>query len=158
MQRSARNDPRQPPQCYVLCAGWFSPPRRSVSLSPAPMIPRRPRRPFSPLTPTPRPELLMYEPKPNESLQLIGVDYVVPLDVSAKPPRLLGVPFMRNEPLDEPESELQVRSIGDSRAGLRSHVRSQLRSRPFIGPWLRTARRPRPQSLFVKRWRPPPRQ
>lgn len=47
-----------------------------------------------------RPELLMYEPKPDGSLQLIGVDYVVPLGASAEPPTLLGVPFMRNEPLD----------------------------------------------------------
>jgi hypothetical protein len=45
------------------------------------------------------PELLMYEPQPNGSLQLIGVDYVVPLTASATPPTLLGVPFMRNEPL-----------------------------------------------------------
>lgn len=45
------------------------------------------------------PELLMYEPQPNGSLQLVGVDYVVPLAASAEPPTLLGVPFMRNEPL-----------------------------------------------------------
>ena len=48
-----------------------------------------------------RPELLMYEPQPGGSLQLIGVDYVVPFDAwkSDSPPTLLGVPFMRNEPL-----------------------------------------------------------
>lgn len=46
-----------------------------------------------------RPELLMYEPQPNGKLVLIGVDYVVPLAASAEPPTLLGVPFMRNEPL-----------------------------------------------------------
>lgn len=46
-----------------------------------------------------RPELLMYEPQPNGKLVLIGVDYVVPLAASAQPPTLLGVPFMRNEPL-----------------------------------------------------------
>lgn len=46
-----------------------------------------------------RPELVMYEPQPNGSLQLIGVDYVVPLTASATAPTLLGVPFARNEPL-----------------------------------------------------------
>ena len=48
-----------------------------------------------------RPELVMYEPQRDGSLQLIGVDYVVPFDVwkSSEPPTLLGVPFMRNEPL-----------------------------------------------------------
>lgn len=46
-----------------------------------------------------RPELVMYEPGPSGSLQLIGVDYVVPLTASATPPMLLGVPFMRIEPL-----------------------------------------------------------
>jgi hypothetical protein len=46
-----------------------------------------------------KPELLMYEPQPNGSLQLIGVDYVVPLTSSATAPTLLGVPFARNEPL-----------------------------------------------------------
>ena len=47
-----------------------------------------------------RPELLMYEPKPDGSLQLIGVDYVVPLGASASAPTLLGVEFMENKPLD----------------------------------------------------------
>jgi hypothetical protein len=48
-----------------------------------------------------RPELVMYEPQPDGSLQLIGVDYVVPFDAWTAPeaPTLLGVPFMRNEPL-----------------------------------------------------------
>ena len=46
-----------------------------------------------------KPELVMYEPQPNGKLQLIGIDYVVPLTSSATPPTLLGVPFMRNEPL-----------------------------------------------------------
>lgn len=47
-----------------------------------------------------RPELLMYEPKPDGTLQLIGVDYVVPLGMSADAPTLIGVPFMENAPLD----------------------------------------------------------
>jgi hypothetical protein len=47
-----------------------------------------------------RPELLMYEPKADGSLQLIGVDYVVPLGASASAPTLLGVKFMENKPLD----------------------------------------------------------
>jgi hypothetical protein len=48
-----------------------------------------------------RPELVMYEPQPDGSLQLIGVDYVVPFTAwtATEPPTLLGVPFMRNEPL-----------------------------------------------------------
>jgi hypothetical protein len=46
-----------------------------------------------------KPELVMYEPQPNGKLQLIGVDYVVPLTSSATPPTLLGVEFARNEPL-----------------------------------------------------------
>jgi hypothetical protein len=46
-----------------------------------------------------KPELVMYEPQPNGRLKLIGVDYVVPLTSSATPPTLLGVPFMRNDPL-----------------------------------------------------------
>jgi hypothetical protein len=40
-----------------------------------------------------RPELVMYEPKPGGGRQLVGVDYVVPLSLSATPPTLLGVPF-----------------------------------------------------------------
>ena len=48
-----------------------------------------------------RPELVMYEPQRDGSLQLIGVDYVVPFDqwTSSEPPTLLGKPFLRNEPL-----------------------------------------------------------
>jgi hypothetical protein len=46
-----------------------------------------------------KPELLMFEPQPNGTMQLIGVDYVVPLTASATAPTLLGVPFARNEPL-----------------------------------------------------------
>jgi hypothetical protein len=48
-----------------------------------------------------RPELVMYEPQPDGSLQLIGVDYVVPFTAwtATEPPTLLGVPFMRNDPL-----------------------------------------------------------
>jgi hypothetical protein len=46
-----------------------------------------------------RPELLMYEPQRNGSLQLVGVDYVVPLAASEEPPTLLGVPFMAIEEL-----------------------------------------------------------
>lgn len=45
------------------------------------------------------PELLMYEPQSDGSMQLIGVDYVVPFAKSATAPTLLGVPFMRNEKL-----------------------------------------------------------
>jgi hypothetical protein len=45
------------------------------------------------------PELLMYEPQADGSMQLIGVDYVVPFARSATAPTLLGVPFMRNEKL-----------------------------------------------------------
>ncbi len=48
-----------------------------------------------------RPELVMYEPQQDGSLQLVGVDYVVPFNQwpSETAPTLLGVPFMRNEPL-----------------------------------------------------------
>ena len=40
-----------------------------------------------------RPELVMYEPGPNGQMNLVGVDYIVPLELSATPPTLLGVPF-----------------------------------------------------------------
>jgi hypothetical protein len=44
-----------------------------------------------------RPELVMYEPGPNGQMKLVGVDYVVPLDLSSTPPTtpptLLGVEF-----------------------------------------------------------------
>jgi len=48
-----------------------------------------------------KPELVMYEPQPDGSMTLIGVDYIVPFDqwTSSEAPTLLGVPFMRNEPL-----------------------------------------------------------
>lgn len=46
-----------------------------------------------------RPELVMYEPGPNGQLQLIGVDYIVPLSASATPPTLLDVPFARLDAL-----------------------------------------------------------
>jgi hypothetical protein len=47
------------------------------------------------------PELLMFEPKADGSLELIGVDYAIPFDkwTAAEPPTLLGRPLMRNEPL-----------------------------------------------------------
>jgi hypothetical protein len=40
-----------------------------------------------------RPELVMYEPGPNGQMNLVGVDYIVPLALSETPPTLLGVPF-----------------------------------------------------------------
>ncbi len=48
-----------------------------------------------------RPELVMYEPQRDGSLQLVGVDYVVPFTAwtSNEPPSLLGMKFGRNEPL-----------------------------------------------------------
>ena len=48
-----------------------------------------------------RPELVMYEPQRDGSLQLLGVDYIVPFHAwtSSEPPTLLGVPFMRLEAL-----------------------------------------------------------
>ncbi len=48
-----------------------------------------------------RPELVMYEPQADGSMALVGVDYVVPFTAwtSERPPTLLGMPFMRNEPL-----------------------------------------------------------
>ena len=48
-----------------------------------------------------RPELVMYEPQADGSMQLIGVDYIIPFDQwkSPQPPMLLGVPMNRNEPL-----------------------------------------------------------
>jgi hypothetical protein len=47
------------------------------------------------------PELLMYEPKPDGSMELIGVDYMIPFDkwTAAEPPQILNRPMMRNEPL-----------------------------------------------------------
>jgi len=48
-----------------------------------------------------RPELVMYEPQGNGRMALVGVDYVVPFSAWThnEAPRLLGVPFMRNEKL-----------------------------------------------------------
>ena len=46
-----------------------------------------------------RPELVMYEPGPKGQMNLVGVDYVVPLELSEEAPTLLGVPF---EPLGPP--------------------------------------------------------
>jgi hypothetical protein len=45
------------------------------------------------------PELLMYEPQDDGSMALLGVEYVIPLDVWAgdQPPRLLGQQFHVNE-------------------------------------------------------------
>jgi hypothetical protein len=40
-----------------------------------------------------RPELVMYEPGPNGQMNFVGVDYVVPLNLSVTPPSLLGVDF-----------------------------------------------------------------
>ena len=40
-----------------------------------------------------KPELVMYEPGPNGQMNLVGVDYIVPLALSPTPPTLLGVPF-----------------------------------------------------------------
>ncbi|MFN8574488.1 MAG: hypothetical protein U0132_20720 [Gemmatimonadaceae bacterium] len=47
------------------------------------------------------PELVMYEPQADGTMRLIGVDYIVPFDQWTSPtaPTLLGMPFMRNEPL-----------------------------------------------------------
>ena len=47
------------------------------------------------------PELVMYEPKADGSMELIGVDYVIPFDrwTATEPPQVLGRPMMRNEPL-----------------------------------------------------------
>jgi len=38
-----------------------------------------------------KPELLMYEPGPNGQMNLVGVDYVVPLNLATTAPTLLGV-------------------------------------------------------------------
>ena len=45
-----------------------------------------------------KPEILMYEPKKNGDLQLVGVEYVVPFTAwtQPNPPSLAGVPFHRN--------------------------------------------------------------
>lgn len=48
-----------------------------------------------------QPELLMYEPQADGSMQLVGVDYVIPFDqwTGVEAPTVLGVPMARNEPL-----------------------------------------------------------
>jgi hypothetical protein len=43
------------------------------------------------------PEILMYEPQPDGSLKLVGIEFVVPLSASATPPSLFGLEFHRNE-------------------------------------------------------------
>ncbi len=43
------------------------------------------------------PEILMYEPQADGSLQFVGVEYVVPLSASATPPSLYRLQFHRNE-------------------------------------------------------------
>jgi len=45
------------------------------------------------------PEVLLYEPKGGGSLELVGVEYIVPLDAwkGASPPTLYGQTFRRNE-------------------------------------------------------------
>jgi hypothetical protein len=43
------------------------------------------------------PEILMYEPQRDGSLQFVGIEYVVPLSASATPPSLFGLAFHRNE-------------------------------------------------------------
>jgi hypothetical protein len=47
------------------------------------------------------PELVMYEPTADGSMELIGVDYIIPFDrwTNAEPPQVLGRRLMRNEPL-----------------------------------------------------------
>ena len=43
------------------------------------------------------PEILMYEPQKDGSLQFVGIEYVVPLSASATPPTLFGLQYHRNE-------------------------------------------------------------
>jgi hypothetical protein len=45
------------------------------------------------------PEVMMYEPLPSGQLQLVGVEYVVPLNAwtAAAPPQLYGQTFQRND-------------------------------------------------------------
>jgi hypothetical protein len=43
------------------------------------------------------PEILMYEPQRDGSLQLVGLEYVVPLSAATDPPSLFGLSFHRNE-------------------------------------------------------------
>lgn len=48
-----------------------------------------------------QPELFMYEPQADGSMELVGADYIIPFDEwhSSEPPTLLGHEFARNEPL-----------------------------------------------------------
>ena len=43
------------------------------------------------------PEILMYEPQRDGSLQFVGIEFVVPLSESATPPTLFGLQFHKNE-------------------------------------------------------------
>ena len=45
-----------------------------------------------------RPEVLLYERQPDKSMQLVGVEYIVPFTAwtDANPPTLLGQTFVRN--------------------------------------------------------------
>jgi hypothetical protein len=43
------------------------------------------------------PEILMYEPQADGSLEFVGVEYVMPLSASVTPPSLYGLEFHRNE-------------------------------------------------------------
>jgi hypothetical protein len=43
------------------------------------------------------PEVLLYEPQADGSLQFVAVEYVMPLSASATPPSLYGLEFHRNE-------------------------------------------------------------
>jgi hypothetical protein len=43
------------------------------------------------------PEVLLYEPQKDGSLQFVGIEYVVPLSASSTPPSLFGLQFHRNE-------------------------------------------------------------
>ena len=45
------------------------------------------------------PEVLLYEPQPDGSLELVGIEYIVPFPqwTAQNPPRLMGHEFHRNE-------------------------------------------------------------
>ena len=43
------------------------------------------------------PEILMYEPQRDGSLQFVGIEFVVPLSASATPPSLFGLQYHKNE-------------------------------------------------------------
>jgi hypothetical protein len=42
------------------------------------------------------PELLLYEPQSNGRMRLVAVEYIMPLQLSATPPRLFGRDFSVN--------------------------------------------------------------